>query len=154
MGRLRALLADFTLLDSLLCGQLVKYFHGKAVFFLLAVCSVLPRSSLVAVAAVQAHDSDSLGLVCSLLGNNDCPLCRALPDCPESYLRSRLRWRGCPACCRITDAATPFPYYLRTYMGHAITPMPGALILSLPFLLMGRVSLQGPVWLAVFIFFA
>ena len=46
-----------------------------------------------------------------------------------------------------------FPYYLHTYLGNAITPMPGALMLAVPFLLIGRVSLQNPVWLAFFIFF-
>jgi hypothetical protein len=46
-----------------------------------------------------------------------------------------------------------FPYYLRTYLGDPITPMPGALLLSAPFLLMGRVSFQNLVWLGLFIVF-
>ncbi len=46
-----------------------------------------------------------------------------------------------------------FPYYHQTYLGHPITPMPGALMLAAPFLLMGRVSLQNPVWLGIFILF-
>ena len=44
-----------------------------------------------------------------------------------------------------------FPYYLRTYLGDPITPMPGSLLLATPFLLMGRVSLQNPFWLAAFV---
>lgn len=46
-----------------------------------------------------------------------------------------------------------FPYYIRTFLGNVDTPLPGALVLAIPFLLLGRVSLQNPVWLAAFIFF-
>ncbi len=46
-----------------------------------------------------------------------------------------------------------FPYYLHTYLGNAITPMPGATMLAIPFLLMGRVSFQNLVWMAAFILF-
>lgn len=46
-----------------------------------------------------------------------------------------------------------FPYYVRSYLGGAITPLPGALILAVPFALLGRASLQNLVWLGIFIFF-
>jgi hypothetical protein len=44
-----------------------------------------------------------------------------------------------------------FPYYPRTYLGDPITPMPGALLLATPFLMIGRVSFQNPVWLGLLI---
>jgi hypothetical protein len=46
-----------------------------------------------------------------------------------------------------------FPYYVRSYLGNLISPLPGALILAAPFALLGRVSLQNFVWLGAFIFF-
>ena len=46
-----------------------------------------------------------------------------------------------------------FPYYEKTYLGNPITPLPGALLLATPFYLLGRVSLQNPIWLAIFIVF-
>jgi hypothetical protein len=46
-----------------------------------------------------------------------------------------------------------FPYYHRTYLGTPITPMPGSLLLSLPFLFLGRVSYQSLFWLGVLILF-
>lgn len=47
-----------------------------------------------------------------------------------------------------------FPYYSKTYLGSPITPMPGALILDLPFAGFGHAGLQNLIWLAVFLTFA
>lgn len=44
-----------------------------------------------------------------------------------------------------------FPYYRHTYLNNPITPMPGALLLALPFLLLGRVSFQALFWIAIFV---
>jgi len=41
-----------------------------------------------------------------------------------------------------------YPYYARTYLGNAISPMPGAVLLAVPFYLAGRVSLQNILWLS------
>jgi hypothetical protein len=46
-----------------------------------------------------------------------------------------------------------YPYYPRTYLGNPISPMPGAVILAIPFYFLGRVSLQNVVWLAAFSLF-
>jgi len=46
-----------------------------------------------------------------------------------------------------------FPYYARTYLGNAITPLPGAVILATPFYLLGNVALQNCVWLALLLWF-
>lgn len=46
-----------------------------------------------------------------------------------------------------------YPYYAKTYLGNAISPLPGAIILATPFYLLGNVSLQNCVWLAVFLWF-
>lgn len=47
-----------------------------------------------------------------------------------------------------------FPYYRRTYLNNRITPMPGSLLLAIPFLLIGRVSYQALFWMACFVLFA
>ena len=44
-------------------------------------------------------------------------------------------------------------YSVRTYLGNAISPLPGAVFLATPFYLMGRVSFQNLAWLAAFVFF-
>ena len=44
-------------------------------------------------------------------------------------------------------------YSVRTYLGNAISPMPGAVMLATPFYLMGRVSFQNLAWLAAFLVF-
>lgn len=43
-----------------------------------------------------------------------------------------------------------YPYYAKTFLGNPITPMPGALLLALPFYLLGNATLQNLFWLAVF----
>jgi hypothetical protein len=47
-----------------------------------------------------------------------------------------------------------FPYYVRSFKGAPITPMPGALLLALPFQILGSVSLQNLFWLGIFMWFA
>lgn len=47
-----------------------------------------------------------------------------------------------------------YPYEVRTYLGNPISPLPGAIILSLPFVLLGNVGYQNIFWLAVFLFFS
>lgn len=46
-----------------------------------------------------------------------------------------------------------FPYYVRDFEGNPVSPMPGALLIALPFLVLGRESLQNLFWLAIFIWF-
>lgn len=43
-----------------------------------------------------------------------------------------------------------FPYYQQTYLGNPISPLPGALILAVPFVLLGNVAFQNVFWLAAF----
>lgn len=45
-----------------------------------------------------------------------------------------------------------YPYYLKTYLGIPITPMPGSLLLALPFVLLGNSAYQNLFWLPVFYF--
>ena len=47
-----------------------------------------------------------------------------------------------------------FPYYVRTYLGNVIHPLPGALLLALPFVVMGNAAYQDLFWLAVFFYVA
>jgi hypothetical protein len=44
-----------------------------------------------------------------------------------------------------------YPYYARTYIGVPITPMPGSMLLALPFVLLGNSAFQTLFWLALFV---
>jgi hypothetical protein len=44
-----------------------------------------------------------------------------------------------------------YPYYARTYLGNLITPLPGAVLLAVPFQAVHRVSAQNIFWLAIFV---
>jgi hypothetical protein len=43
-----------------------------------------------------------------------------------------------------------YPYYPRTYLGNPISPLPGALLLAAPFVLLGNSAYQNILWLLVF----
>ncbi len=43
-----------------------------------------------------------------------------------------------------------YPYHLSTYLGNPISPMPGAVLLAIPFVVLGVIQLQNVFWLAVF----
>lgn len=45
-----------------------------------------------------------------------------------------------------------YPYQLRTYLGNGISPMPGAVFLSMPFTLTGLITLQNIFWIGVIYF--
>jgi len=45
-----------------------------------------------------------------------------------------------------------YPYYERTPLGGAITPLPGAILLALPFVLLGNSAYQNLFWLLVFLY--
>lgn len=45
-------------------------------------------------------------------------------------------------------------YDARTYLGNAITPLPGAVLFAVPFYLLGCVALQNLLWLALFLVFS
>jgi hypothetical protein len=47
-----------------------------------------------------------------------------------------------------------YPYHPRTYLDNAISPLPGAVILALPFVLLGGSAYQNIFWLAVFLYLA
>lgn len=44
-----------------------------------------------------------------------------------------------------------YPYYAKTYLDNPISPMPGSLLLSIPFVLLGNGALQIFFWLVVFL---
>jgi hypothetical protein len=46
-----------------------------------------------------------------------------------------------------------YPYYARTFLGGPLSPLPGALLLALPFYLVGDSALQNVFWTAVFFWF-
>jgi hypothetical protein len=48
--------------------------------------------------------------------------------------------------------AGQYPYSVDTYLGNPPTPMPGALILALPFYMLGNSALQNLIWIPGFIF--
>lgn len=43
-----------------------------------------------------------------------------------------------------------YPYYLATYLGNPISPMPGAMLLAAPFVLIRQIALQNVFWLGIF----
>jgi hypothetical protein len=45
-----------------------------------------------------------------------------------------------------------YPYAALTYLGNPPTPMPGALLLALPFYLLGNAALQNLIWVSAFFF--
>jgi len=47
-----------------------------------------------------------------------------------------------------------YPYYPRTYLDNQISPMPGAVILALPFVWLSSSAYQNIFWLAVFLYLA
>lgn len=44
-----------------------------------------------------------------------------------------------------------YPYTLSTYLGNLISPMPGSVILAVPFVIAGAIYLQNVFWIAVFL---
>jgi hypothetical protein len=46
-----------------------------------------------------------------------------------------------------------YPYYAETFLGNPITPMPGALLMALPFFVLGDVAIQNIFWFAAFFIF-
>ena len=48
--------------------------------------------------------------------------------------------------------AGQYPYYERTPLGGAITPLPGAILLALPFVLLGNSAYQNLFWLLLFLY--
>jgi hypothetical protein len=47
-----------------------------------------------------------------------------------------------------------YPYYSRTYLGNSLTPAPGAMLLALPFFLIGSSALQNLFWLPAFLYYS
>jgi hypothetical protein len=47
-----------------------------------------------------------------------------------------------------------YPYTELTYLGNRISPMPGAVILAIPFALLGNVALQNVFWMALYLWYA
>jgi hypothetical protein len=47
-------------------------------------------------------------------------------------------------------SAGRYPYYVKTFLGHPLSPLPGALLLAWPFYLLGDSARQNIFWLAVF----
>ncbi len=47
-----------------------------------------------------------------------------------------------------------YPYGERTFLGHSLTPLPGAALLAAPFYAMGHIAWQNLFWLAAFCIFA
>lgn len=44
-----------------------------------------------------------------------------------------------------------YPYYTKTYLGNPITPLPGSLVLTIPFVLIGNSAYQNFFWLFAFL---
>ena len=53
------------------------------------------------------------------------------------------------AATELADGSYPYSQY--TYLGNRISPMPGAVILALPFVFLGHVGLQNVFWVAIFL---
>jgi hypothetical protein len=45
-----------------------------------------------------------------------------------------------------------YPYYARTYLDNPLSPLPGAIVLAIPFVLLGSSAYQNLFWLGVFCF--
>jgi hypothetical protein len=156
------LLSDlFCLLGVAACSlvgfaQITKYFHGT-------------RQLLIAVAIVLCVALAMLWLRWKQLKpDNDLPaLWIAVPWCLFTLLFAVLfpiahrhtlgvgSDRG--DALRVSASALlhgHYPYYATTYLGNAITPLPGAILLAAPFFLLGNVSLENLFWLALFLWFS
>jgi hypothetical protein len=135
-------------------GLLVKYFHGRACILVLAgafgIAAVLYCLRwLQSNRDSQIHWAWLLALWIVMVG---------VYTVVYPIANSHIYGRGSDSedAARVATSQMlqgHFPYYLRTYLGNPITPMPGALMLAAPFLLLGRVSFQNPVWLGLFILF-
>lgn len=135
-------------------SQLVKYFHGRAGFLVLAgafcIAAVLfglrwvqtKSDSQIHWAWLVAFYAVMVGIYVVLY-----PIASSHVFGPGTDREDALRVGAAQML------QHHFPYYLPTYLGKMITPMPGALLLAAPFLLIGRVSFQNLVWLALFILF-
>ncbi len=47
-----------------------------------------------------------------------------------------------------------YPYYVRTYLDNPISPLPGALLLAIPFAALGNAASQNLLWLSLFLIIA
>lgn len=146
-----ALISVFWLLTS--TGEFVKYFHHKAPLFCVA------GAGCIAVTFVLRQSLARRGM---RIGRGwfllFWLLIVAVYFVVYPITLRHLFGGGSDSENAMATAATDllhwhFPYYRRTFLNNAITPMPGSLLLAIPFLLLGRVSYQLLLWLAIFIFF-
>jgi hypothetical protein len=133
---------------------MAKFFHGKAVFFLLA--GVLGIAALLAgLRWLYSRRRPRIHwawlvvfwVTMTILYAVLYPTSQRHIVGPGSDEEDQMRIAGTQML------QLHYPYLIHTYLGGLITPMPGAVFLSIPFLLLGRVSFQNPVWLAIFILF-
>ncbi len=134
--------------------QLMKYFHSKAIFFLLAGAIAI-GVILVFVRRMQLRSGGALhwGWFAAYFG-----LVLALYLVLYPIANSHVLGPGSDRENQLAVADRQllhfqYPYSARTYLGQPITAGPGGVMLALPFYLMGRVSIQNLVWLAALVVF-
>jgi len=148
----------FTLIFFLwLCtsaGQITKYLHARAPLLFLAgaVCVALV---LVVTSALQNRRATQISTWWLVLF---WVLAAAAYFAIYPITQRHIFGPGSDSENAMLTAATEllhghFPYYKRTFLNTPITPMPGSLLLSMPFLLLGRISYQALFWLAIFVLF-
>jgi hypothetical protein len=135
-------------------GQILKYFHGKAPLVWLAgvVCITV---LLIVARAVQIRLKGQISwvwlaaffVVIATVYLIVYPITQRHPFGPGSDSENATLTADTQLL------QHHFPYYHRTYLNTPITPMPGSLLLSMPFLFLGRVSYQTLFWLGVLVIF-
>jgi len=120
----------FCLMLSILwvLSRMKKYLTSKTCLLGLLVMFV---SMLVAYVVIHPHiDTDGFRLAGINFGSSDADdaIDVAISECMEGR----------------------YPYYAKTFLGNPITPMPGALLLALPFYYFGDSAIQNIFWLAIF----
>ncbi len=135
-------------------GQFMKYFHGRAIFLVLA--GAIAIGVFLAVArqmGLRRGGSLHWGWFAAYFG-----LVLGLYLVLYPIAQSHVLGPGSDRECQLAVADRQllhleYPYAARTCMGQTISAGPGAVMLALPFYLMGRVSIQNLVWLAVLVVF-
>jgi hypothetical protein len=156
------LLSDvFCVLGVIACSltgfaQITKYFHGaELVFFAVGIALVVVLAMLWLRWRHLKTDRELGILWLVLLWSLFALLFAVLFPISQRHILGVGSDRA--DALRVADSAlmhSRYPYDAKTYLGNSVTPLPGAVLLSIPFYLMGNVSLQNLLWLAIFIGFS
>lgn len=137
-------------------AQVVKYFHGLEVVLFAIGIAAFVTLAMLCLRWIHLRSGNQLGLVWLVL-----PWCLFtllfVVLFPLAHRHTLGPGSDRDDALRVAASALlrgHFPYRTLTYLENVITPLPGAILLAVPFFLLGNVSLQNIFWLAMFIGFA